>query len=130
LLASQTIITTTIEARDDNGAGRGWISLSHTHPQRKKFIFILILKSNGYQIFMSSSLGNEYIRVIVPTFLLFQYKLVIFYKIKKLRQRKYNVTKYLISKERYYHFFNIKYLEKNYNCICFKLEYEMKFHEN
>jgi len=27
-------------------------------------------------------------------------------------------------------FFNINYLERNYNCMHFKLEHQLKFHDN
>jgi len=63
--------------RDGNGAGRGRVSLSHTHPCRKKLILIPIPKSNRYQTFVpfSSSPSNGYNLVLIPVpiFLLLQY---------------------------------------------------------
>jgi len=41
---------------------------------------------------------------------------------------KYNMIKYSILKGGYSFFFNIKYLERNYNCIHFKLKDKIKFH--
>jgi len=43
---------------------------------------------------------------------------------------KQNFSKYSILKGDNYCFFSIKYLEINYNCIHFKLKYQIKFYKS
>jgi len=40
-----------------------------------------------------------------------------------------NIIKHLILKREYSCFFNKEYLKINYNCIHFKLKYQIKFYE-